>query len=76
MLRRPAMRYCAVSATPSTFFLVAATCLWELGRDDERNLNSNPDHAIRVLADSGRAMTIGKPFVVNDGVLDAMEKLP
>ena len=48
--------------------------LWELGRDDDRNLNSNPDHALRVLADLG-SYAIGKPFVVNDGVLGAMENL-
>ena len=48
--------------------------LWELGRDDDRNLNSNPDHAIRVLADLG-SYAIGKPFVVNAGVLDFMERL-
>ncbi len=48
--------------------------LWELGRDDDRNLNSHPDHAIHVLADMG-GYEIGKPFVVNAGVLDAMEKL-
>ncbi len=50
------------------------TLLWELGRDDDRNLNSHPDHAIRVLADMG-SYGIGKPFVVTDGVLDAMERL-
>ena len=48
--------------------------LWELGRDDDRNLNSDPDHALRVLADLG-SYAIGKPFVVNDGVLGAMETL-
>ena len=48
--------------------------LWELGRDDNRDLNPNPDHAMRVLADLG-SYEIGKPFIVNRGVLDTMEKL-
>ena len=48
--------------------------LWELGRDDNRDLNPNPEHAMRVLADLG-SYEIGKPFIVNRGVLDTMEKL-
>jgi hypothetical protein len=48
--------------------------LWELGRDDDRILNSNPDHAMRVLADLG-GYAIGKPFIVTSSVLDFIEKL-
>ena len=48
--------------------------LWEMGRDDTRNLNPNPDHAMRVLADLGN-YEIEKPLVVNHGVLDAIEQL-
>ena len=48
--------------------------LWELGRDDGRDLNPHPDHALRVLADLARYQ-IGKPFVVNHLVLDTLEKL-
>ena len=48
--------------------------LWELGRDDARELNSNPDHATRVLADLA-SYDIGKPFVVSHLMLDALEKL-
>ncbi len=48
--------------------------LWELGRDDNRNLHSNPDHGVRVLADLG-GYEIGKPFVVTRGVLDTIGKL-
>ena len=48
--------------------------LWEMGRDDNRNLNPIPDHAMRVLADLG-SYEIEKPLVVNHGVLDAMEQL-
>ena len=48
--------------------------LWELGRDDARQLNSNPDHATRVLADLA-SYDIGKPFVVSHLMLDALEKL-
>ena len=54
---------------PSCFSL-----LWELGRDDARQLNSNPDHATRVLADLA-SYDIGKPFVVSHLMLDALEKL-
>ena len=48
--------------------------LWELGRDDARDLNSNPDHAMRVLADLG-SYDIGKPLAVNHGVLDNMQQI-
>ena len=48
--------------------------LWELGRDNDRNLNSNTDHAIRVLAELGR-YAVDKPFIVTRGVLDTIEKL-
>ena len=48
--------------------------LWELGRDDERDFNPFPDHAMRVLADLG-SYEIGKPFIVNHLVLDTLEKL-
>ena len=48
--------------------------LWELGRDDNQDLNPNPDHAMRVLADLG-SYDIDKPLVVNHGVLDTMEQL-
>ena len=48
--------------------------LWELGRDDARELNSNPDHAMRVLADRA-SYDLGKPFVVSHLMLDALEKL-
>ena len=48
--------------------------LWELGRDDARELNPNPDHAIRVLADLA-SYDIGKPFAVSHLMLDALEKL-
>ena len=48
--------------------------LWELGRDDDRDVNPHPDHAMRVLADLG-SYDIGKPLAVNHGVLDAVQKL-
>ncbi|MDE0197367.1 MAG: hypothetical protein OXK78_04175 [Caldilineaceae bacterium] len=48
--------------------------LWELGRVDGRNLNSNTDHGVRVLADLG-GYEIGKPFIVTSRVLDTIEKL-
>ena len=48
--------------------------LWELGRDDTRNINPNPEHAMRVLADLG-SYDIGKPLAVNHGVLDIMQQI-
>ena len=48
--------------------------LWKLGRDDTRNLNPNPEHAMRVLADLG-SYDIGKPLAVNHGVLDTMQQI-
>ena len=48
--------------------------LWELGRDDDRALNSHPDHAMRVLTDLA-SYDIGKPSVVHHGILDVVEKL-
>ncbi len=48
--------------------------LWELGRDDDRNFNSNPDHGVRVLADLG-AYDVEKRLDVIRGVLDFIEKL-
>ena len=48
--------------------------LWEMGRDDTRNLNPNPDHAMRVLCDLG-SYAIEKPLVVNHGVLDTMQQI-
>ena len=48
--------------------------LWELGKDDNRDLNRSPDHAMPVLADLG-GYTTDKPFVVTRLVLDTIEKL-
>ena len=48
--------------------------LWEMGRDDTRNLNPNPDHAMRVLADLG-SYDVEKPLVVNHGVLDTVAQM-
>ena len=48
--------------------------LWELGRDDVRRLNQLPDHPMRVLADLG-SYEIGKPYIVNEKVLDAVEEM-
>ena len=48
--------------------------LWELGRDDARDPNPNPDHAIRVLADLG-GYDIDKPLVVSNRLLDFVEQL-
>ena len=48
--------------------------LWELGRDDVRRLNQFPDHPMRVLADLG-SYDIGKPYIVSEKVLDAVEEM-
>ena len=47
--------------------------LWELGRDDARQLNSNPDHAIRILEDLA-AYDIGKPVSINHAVLQSVQR--
>jgi hypothetical protein len=47
--------------------------LWELGRDDARRLNSNPDHAIRILEDLV-AYDIGKPVSINHAVLQSVQR--
>ncbi len=48
--------------------------LWELGRDDVRALNSNPDHAIRILQDMA-CYDPKKPLIVNRMVLKVFEEL-
>jgi hypothetical protein len=46
--------------------------LWELGRDDSRELNPNPEHAIRVLADIASYETGN--LLVGRGVLAAIRR--
>ena len=48
--------------------------LWELGRDDARALNSNPNHAIRLLQDMA-SYDPNKPSIVNRKVLKVFEEL-
>ena len=62
-----------ISYTPD-YLPRCCNLLWELGRDDNRNLHSNPDHGVRVLADLG-SYEVGKPLSVISGVLDTIEKL-
>ena len=73
VLRRlpPLLRH--ISYTPA-FLPRCCHLLWELGRDDNRDFNRSPDHAIRVLADIG-SYAIGKPVIVTLKVLDTVEKL-
>jgi hypothetical protein len=47
--------------------------LWHLGRDDDRRLNSNPDHAIRILEDLA-GYDIDKPLSINHVVLQAVQR--
>jgi len=47
--------------------------LWELGRDDRRELSQFPNHAIRVLADLA-AYAPGKPVLYSAKVLKAAER--
>ena len=56
------------------FIPYCCNLLWELGKNDDRDLNPRPDHPMRVLADVG-GYDVGKPFVVNQKVLDVMENL-
>jgi hypothetical protein len=47
--------------------------LWQLGRDDNRQLNSHPDHAIRILEDVA-AYDIGKPVSITNAVLQSVQR--
>jgi hypothetical protein len=47
--------------------------LWQLGRDDGRPTNSNPDHAMRILQDFAQ-YDIGKYYAFNEGVLEAVSR--
>ena len=47
--------------------------LWILGRDDERETNPYPEHAMRILCDIA-SYEIGKPVQVNRIVLEAIER--
>jgi hypothetical protein len=51
----------------------ACQILWELGRDDRRELSQFPNHAIRVLADLA-AYAPGKPVLYSAKVLQAAER--
>jgi hypothetical protein len=51
----------------------ACQILWELGRDDRRELNQFPNHAVRVLADLA-AYAPGKPVLYSTKVLKAAER--
>jgi len=54
------------------YLLRCCGLLWELGRDDARPLNQYPEHGMRVLQDLA-SYHPGRPVVVNDMVLDAVE---
>src|SRR5665647_387352 len=47
----------------------ACECLWELGKDDARALNQNPDHAIRILSELC-SVEPNKPIGYNEIVVD------
>lgn len=51
----------------------ACQILWRLGRDDRRELNQFPNHAIRILADLA-AYAHGKPVLYSAKVLKAAER--
>ena len=51
----------------------ACEILWELGRDDRRQLSQFPNHSIRVLADLA-AYAPGKPVLYSAKVLKAAER--
>lgn len=50
----------------------ALDLLWELGRDDERNLNAHPDHPVRILADL--AGYDNRRLEMASSVLEAVER--
>ncbi len=47
----------------------ACELLWQLGKDDNRQLSQHPEHAIRVLAEMC-AVEQNKPFEYNEAVVD------
>ncbi|WP_129675967.1 ATP-binding protein [Candidatus Chloroploca sp. Khr17] len=47
--------------------------LWQLGRDDARPTNSNPNHGMRILQDFAQ-YDIGKYYVFNEGVLESVNR--
>lgn len=47
----------------------ACECLWEMGKDDNRALNQNPGHAIRILAELC-AVEANKPIEYNEVIVD------
>jgi transcriptional regulator with XRE-family HTH domain len=47
----------------------ACECLWELGKDDDRDLNPNPNHAIRILSELC-AVEPNKPLEYNEAIVD------
>ena len=51
----------------------ACDLLWHIGRDDDRPLNSNPDHGLRVLADLS-SYELDKPYVYNTAVIGCLER--
>jgi hypothetical protein len=60
-----------IAANPD-FTEEACQILWELGRNDQRELNQFPYHAIRVLADMA-SYAPGKPVLYSANVLKAAE---
>jgi hypothetical protein len=51
----------------------ACQLLWELGRDDQRELSQHPDHAIRILGDLA-SYEERKPLFYSEEVLKAAER--
>lgn len=47
----------------------ACNCLWELGKDDDRELNPNPHHAIRILSELCSVQP-NKPLDYNEAIVD------
>jgi hypothetical protein len=53
----------------------ACECLWELGKDDDKELNPNPNHAIRILSELC-AVEPNKPIEFNEAIVDFALSLP
>lgn len=49
----------------------ACDLLWDLGRDDPRPLNADPDHALRILTQLA-SYELGKPFAYQQAVIRAV----
>ncbi len=56
------------------YLIICCDLLWELGKEDQRQTNPNPSHAIRILSDLAKYDIYGKDLIFNSKVLECVEK--